>query len=73
MYKCKAMETDIPFDYSNRDLTITAVMKISLQKKYKSNRFTFEKLKNEYGIYAVRGPRGVPNSLSEALKKLMGF
>ena len=26
-------------------------------------------LKAEYGIYAVRGPKGIPNSLSEALKK----
>jgi len=24
-------------------------------------------LKEEYGIYAVRGPRGIPHSLSEAL------
>ena len=29
----------------------------------------FDKLKSEYGIYAVRGPRGIPNSLSAALKK----
>ena len=26
-------------------------------------------LKDEYGIFAVRGPRGIPNSLSQALKK----
>ena len=26
-------------------------------------------LKEEYGIFAVRGPRGIPNSLSAALKK----
>ena len=32
------------------------------------DRFTFEVLKSEYGIYAVRGPRGIPHSLSEALK-----
>lgn len=31
-------------------------------------KFTFEVLSSEYGIYAVRGPRGIPNSLSEALK-----
>ena len=69
LYKCRVTETDIPYHYSDRNLTITAVMKIKLQKRYKPDRFTFEKLKEEYGIYAVRGPRGIPHSLSEALKK----
>ena len=68
LYKCKVTETDIPYEYSDRDLTITAVMKIRLQKRYEPDRFTFEKLKEEYGGYAVRGPRGIPDSLSEALR-----
>lgn len=45
-----------------------SLMKIKLLKGYELNDFTFELLKEEYGIYAVRGPRGIPNSLSEALK-----
>ncbi len=45
-----------------------SLMKIKLLKGYEPNDFTFELLKEEYGIYAVRGPRGIPNSLSEALK-----
>ena len=69
LYKCRVTETDIPYHYSDRNLTITAVMKIKLQKRYMPDRFTFEKLKEEYGICAVRGPRGIPHSLSEALKK----
>lgn len=69
LYKCRVTETDIPYHYSDRNLTITAVMRLRLQKRYKPDRFTFEKLKEEYGIYAVRGPRGIPHSLSEALKK----
>ena len=47
---------------------ITALMKIRLLKRYAPEQFTFEVLKSEYGIYAIRGPRGVPNSLSSALK-----
>jgi hypothetical protein len=43
-------------------------MKIKLLKRYKPDRFTFDVLKEEYGIYAVRGPRGITNSLSEVLK-----
>jgi hypothetical protein len=44
-------------------------MKIQLLKRYKPSRFTFERLRDEYGIFAVRGPRGIPHSLSQALKK----
>jgi hypothetical protein len=33
------------------------------------NRHTFEVLKNEYGIVAVRCPGGIPQKLSEALKQ----
>ena len=69
LYKCKVTETDIPYQYEDGKLTIKALMKIKLQKRYATDRFTFEVLKAEYGIYAVRGPRGIPNSLSEALKK----
>ena len=68
LYKYKVTKTDIPYDYSENGLTIKSLMKIKLLKGYEPNDFTFELLKEEYGIYAVRGPRGVPHSLSEALK-----
>ena len=68
LYKCKVIETDIPYEYEDKNLTIKALMKIQLQKRYKPDKFTFDLLKSEYGIYAVRGPRGIPNSLSAALK-----
>ena len=71
LYKCRVTETDIPYHYSDRNLTITAVMRIKLQKRYKPDRFTFEKLKEEYGIYAVRGPRGIPHSLSEEAEEIV--
>ena len=68
LYKCKVTDTDIPYNYQDENLTIKALMKIKLLKRYKPERFTFDVLKEEYGIYAVRGPRGIPNSLSSALK-----
>ena len=68
LYKCEVTETDIPYDYHTKELTITKLMKIKLRKRYKPDSFTFERLKNEYGIFAVRGPRSVPNSLSGALR-----
>lgn len=68
LYKCKVLETDIPYDYRDGSLTIKSLMKIKLLKRYQPNCFTFEKLKSEYDIFAVRGPRSVPEQLSAALK-----
>ncbi len=67
LYKCAVIETDIPYDYRVKDLTITALMKIQLLRRYPPDRFTFGVLNDEYGIFAVRGPRGIPDSLSAAL------
>ncbi len=67
LYKCRVLETDIPYDYEDKNLTIRALMKIELLKHYDRGEFTFSRLGDEYGIYAIRGPRGVPYSLSEAL------
>lgn len=69
MYKCKVTEADIPYSYQDENLTINTLMKIKLLKRYAPEKFTFEVLKSEYRIFAVRGPRGIPNSLSAALKK----
>ena len=69
LYKCRVLETDIPYDYQDKNLTITALMKIELLKRYDRNKFTFSMLGDEYGIFAIRGPRGVPYSLSEALNE----
>ena len=69
LYKCRVTRTNIPYDYTDDHLTIRLIMKIELLERFKPDRFTFHVLKNEYGIYAVRGPRGVPYSLSEALKR----
>lgn len=67
LYKCKVVEVDIPYDYQDKNLTITTLMKIKLLRRYNRQQFTFDRLKEDYGIYAVRGPRGVPNSLSREL------
>lgn len=67
MYKCKVVEVDIPYDYQDKNLTITTLMKIKLLRKYDREQFTFDRLQKDFGIYAVRGPRGVPNSLSREL------
>lgn len=67
LYKCTVLETNIPYAYQDKNLTITALMKIRLEKTYDREMFTFDILKEEYGIYAIRGPRGIPDSLSRDL------
>ncbi|MBP5654075.1 MAG: MmcQ/YjbR family DNA-binding protein [Clostridiales bacterium] len=69
LYKCKVTETDIPYDYSDKNLTIRSLMKIKLEKRYKEDEFTFARLGEDFGIFAIRGPRGVPYSLSCELNK----
>ena len=68
LYKCRVTKTDIPCRFDNGEVRMSSVMKIKLLKRYPPDRFTFEVLGKNYGIRAVRGPRGVPRRLSEALK-----
>ena len=67
LYKCRVTKTDIPFRFDEGNVHMTSLMKIRLLKTYRPDRFTFERLGSEFGIRAVRGPRGIPDSLSEAL------
>ena len=67
LYKCRVTKTDIPFRFDEGNVHMTALMKIRLLKEYAPEQFTFERLGSEYGIHAVRGPRGIPAALSEAL------
>ncbi len=69
LYRCEVTETNIPYEYRDENLTIKALMSIKLVKRYPPERYTFDVLKRDYGIYAVRGPRGVPNRLKAALLK----
>lgn len=68
LYKCSVTETDIPYLFDDGKVHMTNLMRIKLLKRYKPEEFTFEILGRDYGIFAVRGPRGIPESLSEALK-----
>ena len=68
LYQCEVVQTDIPFDYHDRNVSMTALMRIRLQKRYASDVFPLQRLRDEFGVYGVRGPRGVPNSLSVELR-----
>ena len=68
LYKCQAVEVNIPYDYNDSNLSMTKIMKLKLIKKYDKDKYTFEKL-NEYGIRAIRGPRFMPKKLSKDINK----
>ncbi len=63
LYKCRAVEVDIPYEHKGKYVTISRVMRLELLEQYDRTRFTFDVLK-KFGVYAVRGPRSMPNSLS---------
>ena len=67
MYKCKAIEVNIPYEYKDKNVSMRYVMKIKLLKKLENRNYTFEYL-NKLGIKAVRGPRKITKEISERLK-----
>lgn len=66
LYKCEAVEVNIPYDYKDKNISMSKVMKIRLLKKFDKDKYTFDKLR-EYGVKAVRGPRAMPKELSEEI------
>jgi len=69
LYQCTVTDPDQPCDFDNGKLSVRKLMRIRLVRRYGAGEFTFERLKDEFGIYAVRGPRGIPNSLHEELNR----
>lgn len=68
LYKCEVIETNIPCEYKDKNVSMNRVMNMKLLKRYEENQYTLSKL-NEYGIKAIRGPRSVPEKLKKELKK----
>ena len=68
-YKCKAVEVDIPYQFENENLSIEKAMRIQKLQKYDDAPISFQLLK-EYGVYAVRGPRSIPESLVHEIEQM---
>ena len=69
LYRCIVTETGIPLEFTSKSLTVKMGMRIRMEKRYEQTAFPRSLLRAEYGIYSVRGPRGVPNSLSYDLER----
>lgn len=70
MFACKVIETDIPFTvFKDNNPVIIKIMRFKLLYKYDEGCFSFERLKTQYGVTAIRGPRGIPRALEKDLEQ----
>ena len=67
-YKCEAVEVDIPYDYDDGNVHMNRVMRLKLLESFEPTQITFDRLK-EHGIFAIRGPRKMPDSLINEMKR----
>ena len=65
-YKCTALETDIPYKYSDSMMSMKTAMRLKMIKKYDSEPIGLDMLRR-HGVIAVRGPRSIPLSLIEEI------
>ncbi|MCH5155592.1 MAG: MmcQ/YjbR family DNA-binding protein [Clostridiales bacterium] len=61
-YKCEAVEVDIPYEYSDDNLSMHKVMKLKRLYTYDNSDFDKDALK-QHGVSLLRGPRRVPFGL----------
>ena len=71
MYKCRALQVDMPREYADKNLRVRRMMKLELVHRFPQG-LADRQLLRSYGVNAVRGPRGVPNSLLRKLEELEG-
>ena len=65
-YRCRAVETDMPYSYSDRHIRITKVMRLKAEKTFE--RQIGRDILRDHGVTTVRGPRYMPESLIEEIE-----
>ncbi|MCM1342459.1 MAG: hypothetical protein NC246_01370 [Muribaculaceae bacterium] len=69
LYKCRAIEVDMPWQYEDENLSVKTAMTVELLEKYEPGVWSFERMK-QFGVYAVRGPRSMPAELKREMEKV---
>ena len=69
-YKCEVVETDIPYEFKSKEVSMTKLMKIKLLKEVNHNEITFKKLK-ELGISLIRGPVSIDKEIASKIDELL--
>jgi hypothetical protein len=67
-YQCRVLETDIPYEYQDKNVRMDHVMKIRLERRFPPEKFPLKAL-GKYGVNAVRGPRRMPSALLKEIGK----
>ena len=62
LYKCQAVEVDIPYHFDNGKVRMSHVMKLKRLEQYAPSLLPWEKIKN-LGVSSIRGPRSMPDQL----------
>lgn len=70
LYKCEAVEVDIPYRRTGGKVNITRAMQIKLLHRFQENDLPLDKLRR-YGVSTVRGPRNVPYGLHRHISYLL--
>ncbi len=68
-YRCRATEVDIPYRYSDENIRMSHVMRLQLLETYDAKPIGTELLK-AHGVFAVRGPRRMPDSLIKEIEMM---
>ena len=68
-YQCRVLETDIPYEYQDKNVRMDHVMKIQLKRRFPPEKFQLKAL-GKYGVNAVRGPRRMPSALLKAIGRV---
>lgn len=67
--KCEVKKINIPYSYSDDNISMDKLMELKLVRRYDKEPISFAMLK-DYGVTAVRGPRGIPKELVRAIEKM---
>ncbi len=70
-YRCLVTETDIPYVYTDENVSMKSVMKIKLLERYPEGRYSMARLR-ELGIKFIRGPVPATEAFIEAVKRDKG-
>lgn len=71
LYKCEAVETDIPCNFDNGQVRMKKMMRIKREHIFNKGQLGLKILK-KHGVCWVRGPRRVPFSLSREIEDICG-
>ncbi len=71
MFRCLVTEADVPADYIFNGRRHTKMIRLRLLHTYDRSAFPLQRMR-ALGVRGVRGPRGIPEALREALEAAAG-